>query len=792
MKNINDNIDSPLILKVSFNKLLEHYEELANNEDEFIAAKAQRVLKTQEPYPILREGFSDISILEKYEKEVKIILQDSFSEVLSKNEIKTASVPFHDFIFNSSKRFKTILQEAGPGFELSIKNMPADDLYIIACTIILKFCYGFDINVKRPFYYEIPDKNGVLRYYKILYNADFTEIVPTDKAIKITQSDYDELIDNFENVDIWKEKFPPNSYSFKGFVISNIFDVTDDQSISNVKSSLITDDKSNQGFSLDGFYSVFRSLLNISDLRVGFSSYNRNEEVFEAVHGNVIPSFLLNGKRLNKCSSTLCEKSFGALKKEKKIYAISDVDKYFNLSNGKAPQYKSLVNQGIKSAVLAPIFDENDELLGIFELVSNQRQALNSVNANKLIDVMPYILSAVRRSNREHNNLIEAVIQQECTSIHPSVLWKFEAEAKNFIEEQIEGKNASFKQISFQNVYPLFGQIDIKGSSEARNVAIQKDLSLQLNAIKDILNDINSKTNLPIYEQLMFRIDSYLEDLNEHFQVDSEQHISKFISSEINPLLLHKLKLVGSNSKLEGYFEQIDPQINMFYIHRKNYDSSVTLINKKMAATMDKKQVEAQLMYPHYYERFKTDGVEHNLYIGESITRKESFNPVYIYNLRLWQLQVMCEMENIYYQMQPNLPIHLDVASMILVFNQPLTISFRMDEKQFDVDGTYNARYEVVKKRVDKAYIKGTQRRITEKGKMTIVYSQKEDEYEYLNYIKFLQSKRYLDTDVEIVELEDLQAVTGLKAIRVSILYSKENNSKDYYSYEDLMKEIKA
>jgi hypothetical protein len=26
-----------------------------------------------------------------------------------------------------------------------------------------------------------------------------------------------------------------------------------------------------------------------------------------------------------------------------------------------------------------------------------------------------------------------------------------------------------------------------------------------------------------------------------------------------------------------------------------------------------------------------------------------------------------------------------------------------MDEKRFDVDGTYNARYEVVKKRIDKA-----------------------------------------------------------------------------------------
>ena len=82
---------------------------------------------------------------------------------------------------------------------------------------------------------------------------------------------------------------------------------------------------------------------------------------------------------------------------------------------------------------------------------------------------------------------------------------------------------------------------------------------------------------------------------------------------------------------------------------------------------------------------------------------------------------------------------------MILVFNQPLSIRFRMDEKQFDVDGTYNARYEVVKKRVDKAVIKGTDERITQKGKITIIYSQKEDETEYLRYVSFLQSKLMLD-----------------------------------------------
>ena len=254
----------------------------------------------------------------------------------------------------------------------------------------------------------------------------------------------------------------------------------------------------------------------------------------------------------------------------------------------------------------------------------------------------------------------------------------------------------------------------------------------------------------------------------------------------------HLYTLDALKEEVDNYFNSIDDKVNVLYNHRKEYDDTIATINKEMASLLDKKQEEAQLMYPHYFERFKTDGVEHNMYIGESITKEDSFNPIYLYNLRLWQLQVMCEMENAYYQMQSNFPVALDVASMILVFNQPLSISFRMDEKQFDVDGTYNARYEIVKKRVDKAYIKGTNKRITDKGKITVIYSQKQDEREYLSYIKFLQSKNYLDTDVEILELQDLQAVTGLKAIRVSVLYHKNPSDKAFYTYDDLMKEIKA
>jgi hypothetical protein len=40
---------------------------------------------------------------------------------------------------------------------------------------------------------------------------------------------------------------------------------------------------------------------------------------------------------------------------------------------------------------------------------------------------------------------------------------------------------------------------------------------------------------------------------------------------------------------------------------------------------------------------------------------------------------------------------------------------------------------------------------------------------EYLKYINFLQNKGILSSEVEMLDLEDLQGVSGLRAVRVKV-----------------------
>ncbi len=783
----------PIQRLISFNKLLDYYDDLAKSDDAFLAAKAKRVLAAQAPYPELRDGFTDLTLLQKHKAVIDIILEDAFSDLLGSNEIKVASLPYDNTIFSASKRFQKILTEAGPDFEPKIRNQEEEVNYIMAAVVVLNFYYGFKLDFSRPYFYDIPDAQGVMHHYRILYNADFLELFPTDKAKELTQDDVDELLENYDNLELWKEKIPPSSFVSKGFVISNMFDVTAEHSISEIKSALISNEKEKEGDTfMNNLQETFRSFFRLKDISVGFVAFNDLQGQFECVHGSGIESVILGEKDHVSCDEALCPSSYKALIEDKKFFAVSDVKKYYELSNGIQP-YKNLELAGYQSAIFAPIAD-NGELLGVLEIGSPNKSELNSVVATKLEDIMPYIVTSVLRSKAEEANFIDAIIQNECTSVHSSVYWKFQEEARNFIQVSLYGEEQpSFNEIVFENVSPLYGQIDIKDSSNARNISIQRDLMIQLSDIEKILTLARQKTKLPIYEELVFRVNNHLDEIKGTLHTNSEQSIYNFVLDEINPVFEHLKK---ENTELEvailKYEVNIDENTHSYYDHRKNYDVSVMTINKKLAQLIDKRQDEAQEMFPHYFERYKTDGIEHNMYIGDAITRDRDFSPIYLNNLRLWQLQVMCEMENKHYRLKQELPVPLDVASLILVYNSSLSIRFRMDEKRFDVDGTYNARYEIIKKRIDKSFIKGTSERLTQTGKMVIVYSQKSDELEYLRYIRFLKSKGYFTGKVEIVELEGLQGVAGLKAIRAEILYKKDKASERTYTYEDLMEELKS
>jgi hypothetical protein len=117
------------------------------------------------------------------------------------------------------------------------------------------------------------------------------------------------------------------------------------------------------------------------------------------------------------------------------------------------------------------------------------------------------------------------------------------------------------------------------------------------------------------------------------------------------------------------------------------------------------------------------------------------------------------------------MPKELHTTQLIFVHNHMIDISFRTDERKFDVEGAYNIRYQMIKKRIDKVRIKHSQERLTQPDKIALIYLHQRDIEDYLPFIHYLQETKALEPVIEELELEDLQGLSGLRALRLGIVY---------------------
>ena len=759
---------SPFKTLIAFHKIIPSFEAAALSPVGFQASYARALLEEISKYPELINGVEKAEDLLRYEPIIKVLLADLFPSSLTHNEIKAVTIPFHLYTFNHTARLEKILADAGDHYEFSLRDISPDTYYILNCCVIISQYYGFKVDaMDAPLFLDIPDKNNIIHHYRVLFNADFIDVLPTEWALDLTAEDITELVDNFSDIALWKSKFPEQSWILKGFSIMTLFDATIENAVSSFKSNLLREKSAVQ---LAEIESIFRSIYKINDLRIGLTSFEkvRNEYNLRIVEKQLY-SHLLYDSTIEECENMLCSETLENLLTKDEYFVVPDIDK-LPLDDPKQAYFiNKLKQQQVKSFIFVPLV-EGDKVLGLLEMSSSKVRELNSVNANKLNFILPFIKDKVSKAFAETENQIEAVIQKEYTAIHPSVKWRFQEEAMHFLNDRAFGKDYALQEIVFDHVYPLYGQIDVQGSSESRNQAIRQDLINQSKELIALFTAVNQTQRLPLFEQKVFDLERNLTTLQQALLTDTEQLMLDYFNQDIHPIL-ENFRKNNKNSvateAIDRYFERINLSIGGFYEARQDYDNSITLINKKLVAILDEKQVEAQEYFPHYYERYKTDGIEHNMYIGASIAPGRNFELYYLRNLRLWQLQVMCAMEREFRQLQPALPHQLEVTSLVLVFATPISIRFRMDEKQFDIDGSYNVRYEIAKKRIDKAKIKGSTERITQKGKLVIVYSNVHEETEYLGYINLLQHKGLLDDNIEQFEVEDLQGLVGLKAIRV-------------------------
>src|SRR5207237_891790 len=142
----------------------------------------------------------------------------------------------------------------------------------------------------------------------------------------------------------------------------------------------------------------------------------------------------------------------------------------------------------------------------------------------------------------------------------------------------------------------------------------------------------------------------------------------------------------AAQALVETYFNRVNDCPGSLYHFRNEYEETLAAINNEVLNFLERQEDGLQKSYPHYFEKYRTDAVEYNIYIGQSMAPGNPFDVLYLRNIRLWQMQSMAEVAKITYMLLPSLKVPLQTTQLILVHSQPISISFRKDERRFDVE----------------------------------------------------------------------------------------------------------
>src|SRR5882762_4121898 len=719
--------------------------------------------------PELSAVIDDVSVIAKHPQLVDLMMSAMFPPGFWQQEYGAALFPFQLRAFYATSLFRrTLMNDDGTlrgrvnGEE---QRLAAAKLHL-AYELIFERTYGIDLGVEIPVVFTSEDPATTLeRHFRLDFDWRFVDVKLDGPAPKLTDAMRRQLQSGNVELDQLRDLVPPETVTLRGFMTLKAVDVTDQEVLSSLKRDLIDKESIVSSARFESLQAKLRTLFRRPGLHLGLAAVQGDRvlvlnDATSHDHAGIFADSAHH--KTSEFTGSLYERAVI----QNRPVIIDDLAAWPDRTRWE----EELIAAGARTFVCAPLHYQ-DKVIGTLELTSRRPGDLNATHLPKLEEVLPLFSMAVQRSMEELDARVQAMIKEKCTAIHPVVEWRFRKAVFNAIERESESvSDVDMEPIVFENVYPLYGLADIRGASVQRGVAIQADLLTQLRLAADVLRAASAARSLPALDELCYRVDKRIAQVQRSLNSGDEIGIVGFLRANVESLF-DQLGTFGTDvrARIQLYRGALDTRLDVVYRRRQLFEESVTRIAEAISAYLDREELAAQAMFPHYFEMQKTDGVDYQIYVGPSLLEDGSFDPICLKNLRLWQLMLTCGIAVRAHQLRDRLPVPLETTHPSLVQHTPRSIRFRFDEKRFDVDGAYDVRYEIVKKGIDKAVVEGTSDRVTQPGKIAIVYSQNSEGREYRSYIEYLQSLGYLTREVEDLDLGELQGVQGLRALRVAV-----------------------
>lgn len=765
------------VVNLSFKPFIDYIKDRMNDAGSIKKDIYELILQKFQQFPEL-EGNVPIEDTAKY-KELFNLLYVVLSTVVEdeKKILWGISLPVSPVLFYGSDALFEFLQQPDTGDpdtgffsnKDTLHRQKSEMLY----GYLLEHFYNFNFSQKTEIIRPIRDRTtGMFKYYRINLDTRFVKVTPTRPLPELNLENLQIHLYEEAGLELLERILPLDMFEFSGFSIITITDVTPFYALETIRNLLVNSKEEQSEKTHDEVVTALKAMADT-----------------HAVDFHLLPLFRVNGKLVQDTDAYSHSIIFSLGKQEgvMKNFFLPMIEKF--LSSPRIIYFRDLETSGpsqqqigellkvagLKSYALMPVY-YNKELVGAFEIYSRQRGLLDEKVFARIEPAMPLIAQLMYNAVEDFNRQIDAVIRGKFTSIQPAVQWKFNEAAWNFLyKTRMQEKQPDIEKIEFRNVYPLYGAIDMRNSTLERNQALLNDLRYQFAQLEKLLGKLKPASRLHLTDEFIYKCNWWQQQANEGLTTNDEIRLNQFLNEQAHPFLKHFRDISPDMAPdIESYFEDIQPPSGKAWQHRRQLEDSMQLINNAVNNYLDMVNMELQQAHPCYFEKFRTDGVEYDIYIGQSITPDKPFDLIYLKNLRLWQLASMAAIAKLSNHLLPQMKVPLQTTQLIFIYANTIDISFRNDERRFDVEGGYNIRYHVIKKRIDKVHLKGSNERLTQPGKIALVYFNQKDADEYVSYIRHLQDKKILLDDLEYLDLEELQGVSGLKALRVGVDLSTE------------------
>ncbi len=722
-----------------------------------------------ERVPELGGPIKDLSVLKRHAEAVQQLMDFVFPVAFWDSEAVACMIPFHMTPVFVSPQFRRFFLNKDNSYR-GRRNLDEASFnrgrVIRAYLFILKKFYGIEQDFDYPVINIISDpETGLDRHFKMQVDFRFVDVEALNNPKSLTAEEKNTILRHIAEPEVIREILPPEDFEIQGFTIFQAVEVTESEVLVGLERDLVDQ---NSIVSRENFLRVqerLRTLLKRPRLVAGLAAI-QDDRILLLNTGAEMKESCIFANSQHVSVHEFKDTHFMQAAESGEIVIIPDLMEEPTFHH---QHLEDFIRMGARSLLIAPLFFQG-ECIGMLNLASPEPGALGPMEALVMRQIKPLFAMAIKRALDDLDNRVQSIIKHECTAIHPTVEWRFRKAALNYLEDMQGGETSEIEPIIFKDVYPLYGVADIRGSTEARNRSIQMDLAEHLKRALDIVRTADRTKPLLILRELAGRIQDHLERIESGLGAGDELFVARFLQEEVETLFGHFRDYDPEVVKaIAAYESAVDRNVGTVYRMRKEFEESVFLLNDRLAGYLDQVESEAQAVFPHYFERHKTDGVDYLIYLGGALAEDGGFHELYLKNMRLWQLKAACGLAWHTAQLKASLPVPLDTAHLILVQDTPLSIRFRYDEKRFDVDGAYDIRHDIIKSRIDKAMVRGGEERLTQPGKVAVVYSSREEEQGISQHIDFLLSEGYLKGTPEHFVLDALPDVQGLKALRVEV-----------------------